>query len=74
MSIVVGGVATNLSVGGAPQPLSNMSSATDASFNTFYFQISADHTLSYTSSSVPNGTRAETGVQATSIKIGRAHV
>jgi hypothetical protein len=70
MSIVVGGLSGSLNVGGAPQPLSNMSSTTDAFFNTFFFQISADHTLSYTSSSVPNGTRADTGVQANSISAG----
>ena len=71
MSIVVGGLTKSLNLGGAPQPLSNMTSATDALFNTFFFQIGSDHTLSYTSDQ--NRGQEHTGVPALSISAGTAN-
>ena len=79
MSIVVGGGLGGLTLGGGtgslslvgqPQPLSNMSSVTDLFGHTYFFQINADQTVSFTSMSAPSGVWQITGVKAVSVSAG----
>jgi hypothetical protein len=71
--LTLGGGAGTLNVGGAPQPLSNMSSVSDYFGNTDFFQINADYTVSYNTSSDPSGTWHNTGVPAASVSAGTSN-